>query len=305
MAAAARGLGTPLKEIECQECGATVSVEPHTQTVTCLFCRSKKVLLREATSDLIRPESVVPFQIDKTIARGAFVLWLGKSWFRPEDLEEMAQLDELEGVYVPFWIFKAQAHSHWTATAHCPCAGTDRDGHQRRTTKTDWHQVSGNRSDVVDDVIICASKGLSRTLVQRFRTWAISGLVPYDPRFLAGWTAESDVIDLPDAWPLGQQEMERIQCLRCAGDVPGTAHRSLQVQSAFSHLTFKHALLPVWIAAYRYRDRPYQLLVNGQTGEVVGQAPWSIWKIALLFILPIAAMLAFYGSDLIYRMIVY
>src|SRR5262249_1378826 len=58
-------------------------------------------------------------------------------------------------------------------------------------------------------------------------------------------------------------------------------HRNLNVNNTFTKVTFKHVLLPIWIAAYRYNGKPYQFLVNGQTGEVVGKAPWSFWKIFL------------------------
>jgi hypothetical protein len=80
----------------------------------------------------------------------------------------------------------------------------------------------------------------------------------------------------------------------CARDVPGNTHRNLSVDNTFSALTFKHVLLPLWIAAYRYNNKVYRFLVNGQTGEVVGKAPWSIFKIALLVLALIAISVAFY-----------
>ena len=89
---------------------------------------------------------------------------------------------------------------------------------------------------------------------------------------------------LMPAWGSAQEEMSRVQQGRCSQDVPGDTHRSLSVRNQFSHVTFKHVLLPIWIAAYRYRGQPYQFLVNGQTGEVVGKAPWSVWKISLAVI---------------------
>src|SRR5690349_15653558 len=92
------------------------------------------------------------------------------------------------------------------------------------------------------------------------------------------------------AWGMGQQSMSSVQRGRCAGDVGGDTHRNLTVNNQFSHVTFKHVLLPIWIAAYRYNGKPYQFLVNGQTGEVVGKAPWSFWKI-FFFCLAIAAII--------------
>jgi hypothetical protein len=88
--------------------------------------------------------------------------------------------------------------------------------------------------------------------------------------------------------------MERGQEKRCRGDVPGDTQRNLRVDNVFSAITFKHVLLPVWIAAYRYRNQVYRFLVNGQTGEVVGKAPWSWLKIALFTLTLVALVVILY-----------
>jgi hypothetical protein len=69
--------------------------------------------------------------------------------------------------------------------------------------------------------------------------------------------------------------------------VPGDTHRNLQVKTAFSNMTYKHVLFPVWIASYRYKDKVYHFLINGQTGEVQGQAPISWIRVALVVIVVI------------------
>ena len=73
---------------------------------------------------------------------------------------------------------------------------------------------------------------------------------------------------------------------------------SLNVYNTYSSETFKHVLLPIWIASFRYQDKPYQFLVNGQTGEVVGKAPWSFWKIffLVLFLLAVVALVMVFGN---------
>jgi hypothetical protein len=125
--------------------------------------------------------------------------------------------------------------------------------------------------------------------VAKFRSFDTKQLSPYKPEFLAGWRAEAYAVDLMPAWGTAQDDMCRAQEGRCASDVPGDTHRNLHVQNHFSNVTFKHILLPIWIAAYRYKGKPYQFLVNGQTGEVVGKAPWSFWKI-FFFVLAIVAV---------------
>ena len=81
-------------------------------------------------------------------------------------------------------------------------------------------------------------------------------------------------------WAIGQQKIESQPDGAVRGrDIGGDTHRGLNVSNEFSDVTFKHVLLPIWIAAFRYKEKVYRFLVNGQTGEVVGYAPWSVWKI--------------------------
>jgi hypothetical protein len=297
MRLAQRGFGTPVKEISCSDCGATVSVSPGEQTAKCAFCGSQQVLAHEATGTQIRPESLVPFKVDKAAANKLFEQWLGTLWFRPNDLKKMAKLQEMGGVYIPFWTFDAQVSSNWTAEAgyyyYETEYYTDQNGNQqsRQVQRVRWESAWGHRSDFYDDTLVCASKGLPADLVAKFQTFDTKQLLGYQPHYLAGWRAESYAVDLMPAWGTAQESMAEGQRQKCSRDVPGDTQRNLQVQNQFSGVTFKHVLLPIWIAAYRYNDKPYRFLVNGQTGEVVGKAPWSFWKI-FLFTLACVAIIA-------------
>jgi len=296
MRLAERGYGTPVTQVSCRECGATVNVNPGEQTAKCTFCCSHQVLAQESAGTAIRPESVVPFKIDKPTAASRFEEWLGSLWFRPNNLKEMAKVEGFSGVYVPYWTFDARVDSQWTAEAgyhyYETETYTDQQGQRqtRQVQRTRWEPARGRRSDAFDDVIVCASKGLPEDLGDGFRTFDTKALRPYRPEFLAGWRAESYAIDLMPAWGKGQAVMASAQESRCSRDVPGDTQRNLQVHNRFSYVTFKHVLLPVWLAAYRYQDKPFQFLVNGQTGEVIGKAPYSFWKI-FFFVLFLVAII--------------
>jgi DNA-directed RNA polymerase subunit RPC12/RpoP len=297
MAMAARGYGTPVTQVSCRDCGATVNVTPGENTAKCAFCGSQQVLAQEAAGNPITPQSMVPFKVDKAAANKKFEEWLGDLWFRPNDLKQMAKLQEMGGVYIPFWTFDAWVRSDWTADAgyyyYETEYYTDENGNQqsRQVQRTRWEPASGWRQDFFDDTLVCASKGLPQDLVSKLSTFNTQQLTPYRPEFLAGWRAEAYAVDLMPAWQTGQQSMSQVQEGRCGRDVPGDTHRNLFVRNQFSHVTFKHVLLPIWIAAYRYNGKPYQFLVNGQTGEVVGKAPWSFWKI-FFFVLAIVTVVA-------------
>ncbi len=296
-----RGFGAPVRTTQCQECGASVSFDETATATECDFCGSAQVLEQEQNRNVIRPESLVPFQVERGAAKDKFSGWIKGLWFRPSDLKHKAKVSEMSGVYVPYWTFDATVHSNWTAQAgyyyYETEVYTDRDAEgnpvekTRQVRRTRWEPAWGSRTDEFDDVLICASKGLPDKLANRLKTFDTSALQPYAPSFLSGWKAEEYAVHLNDGWKQAVDIMESAQEQRCRRDVPGDTQRFLNVINRFYNETFKHILLPIWISAYRYNDKVYRFLVNGQTGEVTGKAPVSVIKI-ILFIMVIAAIIA-------------
>ncbi|MGZ5381550.1 MAG: hypothetical protein ACXWFQ_06785, partial [Thermoanaerobaculia bacterium] len=121
-------------------------------------------------------------------------------------------------------------------------------------------------------------------------------LISYEPSYLSGFLAEEYALDAKDALLRAKERMSQEIYAACVREVPGDRCRNLNVRTAWSAVTYKNALLPVWIAAYQYAGTPYRFLVNGVTGQVGGKAPWSIVKIGcaviavLLLLLLIAAL---------------
>ena len=274
----------------CKECGASVHFDVGKTATSCSFCGSSSILVQEENRRLLRPESLVPFGVDRKRANGAFADWLSRLWFRPGDLRRLAQVKELAGIYVPFWTYDAHAESSWTAEAgHYYYVTEEYEATEngetvtktREVQHTRWEPAWGQRADDYDDVLVCASVGLPAELAGSLQSFDTAALVPYTPGFLAGWQAEEYAVDLQGGFERARARMDETQRDRCADDVPGDTHRELEVSSTYSELTFKHVLLPIWIAAYRYRGDVYRFLVNGQTGEVQGKAPYSWAKIAL------------------------
>lgn len=294
---AGSGLGTEVRTIACRTCGATVSFAGVAIASACDFCGSDQVLEQESKRSLIRPQSLVPFGVEQARAREKFKTWLAGLWFRPNNLKHKAAVGEINGVYVPYWTFDAGVASQWTAEAgyyyYVTVSYTTQENGRsvqrtRQERRTRWEHASGWRNDTYDDVLVVASRGLPTKLAEKLTTFDTSSLVAYDPRYLAGWRAEEYAVELDEGWSNGKAKMERGQYQKCGRDVPGDTQRGLRVQNQFSNETFKHVLMPIWIASYRYEEKPYRFLVNGQTGEVTGEAPWSWIKITLFTLLMLA-----------------
>jgi hypothetical protein len=242
---------------------------------------------------------MVAFRVSKDDANKRFGEWIGGLWFRPNDLKKIARVQEMGGVYIPFWAFHSNVFSQWTAQrgyyyytteTYTEVENGQRVTRTRQVQHTRWEPAAGARTDLFHDLLVCASRGLPGDLVEKFSTFDTTQLQPYRPEYLAGWRAESYAVDLLPGWGMAQQKIMQQQESRCAGDVGGDTHQALAVTNFFTGVTFKHLLLPIWVAAYRYNGKVFLFLVNGQTGEVVGKAPWSAWKLTILILFIIAAI---------------
>jgi DNA-directed RNA polymerase subunit RPC12/RpoP len=298
---APKGLGVTTTSFNCKECGATVNLAPNERTASCTYCASHSVVQVPSDPNLIQPETVIPFRVAKDKAVESFKSWLAGLWFRPSNLKTMAQLEQVFGVYVPYWTFDANVYSQWHAErgwyyyvteTYTEIENGESVTKTREVRHTRWEPAHGQRQDHYDDVLVCASKGLPEELSNSFATFDTGHLVAYAPGYLAGWRAESYAIDLPAAWTKAQVTIQSGQQSKCHGDVGGDEVRSLVVQNQYSNETFKPVLLPVYVAAYRYNNKPFRFLVNGQTGEVRGEAPYSWVKITLAVLAVVAVIVA-------------
>lgn len=283
-----KGYGVRVHRIRCEGCGATLDFDPGVIASRCPFCASSQIA--KIDGEGLAPESVLPFSVPAPKAEAQFARWIRSLWFRPNDLKRLAKLRELRGVYLPFFTFDASAESDWRAEAgyhywETESYSTTENGRTvvrtRQVQRTRWVPASGSRNDRHDDELVYASQGLPRELVRAIEPFRTGELLPWSPDFLAGWAAEEAAFGVEQGWAIGQQQLDAEQQRRCAGDVPGDTHRNLEVRTLFTDLSCKHALLPIYVCAYAYRDRIYRFLVNGQTGEVSGEAPWSWVKITL------------------------
>jgi DNA-directed RNA polymerase subunit RPC12/RpoP len=273
----------PGVRVRCGSCAAEVEVPPGERAGRCPYCGSSRVIEQEPDPARTVPESLVPFAIDRARAEELFRAWVRSLWFRPNALRSGHALEEMRGVMVPFWTFDAHAESEWTAEAGYPYTVPVSTGKTTvMVTQIRWVPASGARSDDHDDLLVCASRGLDARLVAEIEPFDLAALVPFRDEYLAGWLAETGAVEVREAWERAEEAIESKQVARCGADVPGSVHRDLRVRTALSGRRYRHALLPVWVAAYRFRGKPWRFLVNGQTGEVRGRAPLSWVKIALV-----------------------
>jgi DNA-directed RNA polymerase subunit RPC12/RpoP len=275
---------------QCPNCAAQVEFEPRDHATECAFCATP-VVVDTGTHRHIKPRAVLPFALTEAAAREAMTNWLGALWFAPNGLQEYARKGRrMEGIYVPYWTFDAQTASRYSGqrgTVYYVTQTVMRDGkpQTRQVPKVRWRAVSGRVSRFFDDVLVLASRSLPRKFTDALEPWDLAALEPYAPEFLAGFRAEAYGVSLEEGFAEAREKMDRMIERDVKFDIGGDRQRIHQIDTDLSALTFKHVLLPVWLAAYRYRGKSYRFVVNGRTGRVQGERPWSALKITFAVIL--------------------
>jgi hypothetical protein len=266
---------------ECDGCGASMSFDAREGNLRCPFCGSVD-LKEQRDAKILAPRSVVPFRLSQDDAIAAMRSWLGRGWFRPGDLSQQAAVVEMRPVYVPYWVFEAQTHTYWTAdTSETPPGA-----------RGDWYPVAGEHRGSYAGVLVGASGALSPAETSQICPFDISAGLPPEQVDLDNITVEQFAVPRKYARPLARAGVEQHEAETCqASYVPGRA-RNVHVNVRIESLLGEPVLLPVWIMAYRYKDRVYRFLVNGQMGRATGTAPHSLLKIGVAAALAILAALA-------------
>lgn len=278
---------TTEKLLQCSSCGAQFSIFHEQLKVNCPFCNSEKIHEEAVLQKLIKPVGIIPFYLGKREAEKKFGIWLGQGWFHPAGLKNAATLDHLQGIYIPFWTFDFQANAEW-----CGEAGYEYTSYQtvfvngkmqsQPVTKIRWEYRSGVLDHFFDDVLVAASDRIDSRYREKVSGYKLSEMLNFDKRYLLGWQAEVYNQDIQTSYPLAEETVYEQVRHMCAAQLGGNVQRNLSVQTSLSKQTFKHIYLPLWLSSYHYNGKIYHVLINGQTGKVIGDKPLSWLKISLL-----------------------
>jgi DNA-directed RNA polymerase subunit RPC12/RpoP len=267
----------------CHRCGA--QTDSDNLSDSCPFCGAP-IVAETAGGDQIAPEAVVPFGIDPSQAQDAVRGWVRSRWFAPNALKKVGATEKMHGTYLPHWTYDAstatdysgmRGEHYWETQTYTENGETK----TRQVMRTAWYPASGHVERHFDDVLVPGSTRLTTERIEQLAPWPLEQAVPYQPDYLAGYqTLRYDVE--PDQGLQGaKQRMENVIEGDCRDDIGGDEQRVQSMDVRYAEVMFKLVLLPIWIAAYLYAGKTYQVFVNAHTGQVVGERPYSKVKIAL------------------------
>lgn len=284
-------------EIKCRQCGATTTLAPYISAAKCVFCSTPLILTEASIKRFWQPEYLLPFKIPEKDCDSNFKKWLGKKWFLPSELKKVGvNTDMFKGVYLPFWTYDSNTYTDYIGER-----GDDRSvsyrnnkGEEIRRTVTDWYPASGAVSIPFDDIVVPATSTLPSKIMNQLTNWDMMNCVAYRHEFMAGFITEIYQIDFREGVEKAKVKMDNVIDNSIKSDIGGDKQKIRNKNTQYNDLMFKLLLLPIWISAFKFNGKLYQFVVNGRTGEVIGEYPKSTAKIVMMVvaILVIIAALA-------------
>ncbi len=269
-----------LKVYSCKSCGAEIVAEENTVSSKCPYCGNNVVMTGQFAGGK-KPDGVIPFKITKEEAQNIYKEHIKTRWLAPKIFKDNRKIDEIKGVYVPFYLVSGTAYSHVSGMGYS--IGRRWSDKEYDYTETKEYEIDRDMNLPVADIpSLCTDKANS-ILMESIEPFDTKGLKPYAGGFLAGFAAESYKEDyVPKCLAKAKERMATSVYDALTSSITEYSSNNITNHTEkIGNLTYKYCLLPVWFFTERYNDKAWNVVINGQTGKVAGVLPEDKKKFTL------------------------
>lgn len=267
----------------CKSCGGEIIGDSNTAATTCPFCGNPVVMMGQF-SGTRKPDLVIPFQLDKKAAKANLMKHLSGKRLLPKIFKDQNHIDEIKGVYVPFWLFDTDVNAQvrYRATK----VQTWSDEHYNYT-KTDYFSVQRGGSIRFQDIPVDGSTKMPDDLMESIEPFDLKKAVAFQTAYLAGYLADKYDVDAEQSIDRINARVKKTTEDVFSSTVKGYTTKETENSNIQLHEgKVKYALYPVWLLNTTWKGNQYVFAMNGQTGKFVGDLPLdksaaTKWKIGL------------------------
>lgn len=259
-----------LRSYICKSCGGEIVGDETTAATSCPFCGNPVVMMGQFTGAL-KPDYVIPFKLDKKAAIAALKKHYGGKKLLPKVFSDENHIDEVKGIYVPFWLFDADvdASIHYKATRVRGWSDAN-----YIYTETTYYSISRGGSVGFEGVPVDGSTKMADDLMESIEPYDFSQAVDFQTAYLAGYFADKYDVDADQSIEHANERIKKSTQEAFASTVQGYATvipeaSSIRLQNGKA----KYALYPVWLLNTTWEGQKYTFAMNGQTGKIVGDLP--------------------------------
>ncbi|MBO4339061.1 MAG: IBR domain-containing protein [Clostridia bacterium] len=269
-----------LRIFVCKSCGGEIVGDENTAATKCPYC-DNPVVLSGRLSGVLKPNYVIPFKLDKNQAKQSLKDYVNKKKFVPNLFRSENHLDEIRGIYVPFWLFDSDVDAQVSFDATKVSSWSDS---KYNYTKTDHFDVFRKGSMSFENIPVDGASKMPDDLMESIEPFDFSEAVDFQTAYLAGFLADKYDVDKEASIPRANERIKVSAEDTLRSTVSG--YSSVTAKSSSVQLikgSSKYALYPVWILNTTYKGNKYLFAMNGQTGKFIGNLPVSNAKLGALF----------------------
>lgn len=259
-----------LRSYICKSCGGEIVGDENTAATSCPFCGNPVVMMDQFSGSL-RPDYVIPFKLDKEAAKEALKKhYMGKRLL-PKIFKDENHIDEVKGVYVPFWLFNAEADADIRYKASKVRTWSDS---RYNYTETSYYTVCRSGKLKFKNVPVDGSKKMADDLMESLEPFDFGEAVDFQTAYLAGYLADKYDVDAKQSAKRVNKRIKKSMEAVMAGTVKGYTTVTREAGSIrLNKSKVKYALFPVWILNTTWNGQKYLFAMNGQSGKMVGDLP--------------------------------
>ena len=275
--------GDGMKAYSCPSCGAELICDASTAATSCPYCGNPTVVPGQFTGTL-KPDFVIPFKLSREDAIRELKKHYRGKVFLPKSFSKENHLQEIQGVYVPFWLFDTDvdAQVRYRATKVRTWSDSDYD-----YTETSHFMVHRGGSVGFEHVPVDGSSKMADDLMESIEPYNISDAVHFQTAYLAGYVADKYDVTAEQSVDRANQRVKRSTEEVFAETVEGyTTVTPENTNVQFHGGKARYALYPVWLLNTTWNGNQYVFAMNGQTGKIVGDLPadnGAFWRFVAMW----------------------
>ena len=259
-----------LRSYICKSCGGEIIGDENTAATSCPFCGNPVVMMKQF-SGALKPDLVIPFKLDKKAAKEGLTKHLSGKRLLPKIFKDQNHIDEIKGIYVPFWLFDSDVDAQVRYRASKIRTYSDS---QYNYTETRYYSVIRNGSIGFSNVPVDGSTKMEDSLMESIEPFDISDAVDFHTAYLAGYLADKYDVSAEESIERANKRIKKSTEEAFASTVKGYATVTAENSNIQLHDgKAKYALYPVWLLNTTWNGNTYTFAMNGQTGKFVGDLP--------------------------------
>ena len=259
-----------LRSYVCKSCGGEIVGDANLAATACPFCGNPVVIMGQF-SGALKPDLVIPFKLDKKAAKAGLMKHLTGKRLLPKIFKDQNHIDEIKGIYVPFWLFDTDVDAQIRYRATRVRTWSDSDYNY---TETSYYMAHRGGSIGFEHVPVDGSSKMADDLMESIEPYDFSEAVDFQTAYLAGYLADKYDVTAETSIDRANKRVKRSTEDTFAGTVQGyttvtTEYSSVQFRGGKA----RYALYPVWLLNTTWNGNQYTFAMNGQTGKFVGDLP--------------------------------